>query len=93
MRLFEAAGRLGSFKAAATELLVTPSAVIHGVQSLEDWLRVELFIRGNRSISPFPATVSISPSSWAGVIGRVVPRITLSRSNWCRSAPRRWRNR
>jgi len=51
LRLFEAAGRLGSFKAAAAELLVTPSAVSHGVQSLEDWLGVELFIRGNRSLA------------------------------------------
>ena len=50
LRLFEAAGRLGSFKVAAAELLVTPSAVSHGVQSLEDWLGVELFIRGNRSL-------------------------------------------
>lgn len=51
LRLFEAAGRLLSFKAAAAELHLTPSAVSHGVQSLEDWLGVPLFIRGPRGLA------------------------------------------
>ncbi|SOE00837.1 transcriptional regulator GcvA [Caenispirillum bisanense] len=51
LRLFEAAGRHLSFKQAAEELCVTPSAVSHGIQTLEDWLGVALFVRGNRSIS------------------------------------------
>ncbi|HVJ36129.1 MAG TPA: transcriptional regulator GcvA [Terriglobia bacterium] len=51
MRLFEAAGRLLSFKLAAAELHVTPSALSHAIQSLEDWLGVQLFIRGNRSLA------------------------------------------
>jgi DNA-binding transcriptional LysR family regulator len=55
MRLFEAAGRLLSFKAAAEELHVTPSAVSHGVQSLEDYLGITLFTRGNRSLALTPA--------------------------------------
>ena len=50
LRLFEAAGRLLSFKLAAAELNVTPSAVSHGIQTLEDWLGVTLFQRGNRSL-------------------------------------------
>jgi DNA-binding transcriptional LysR family regulator len=50
MRLFEAAGRLLSFKLAAEELHVTPSALSHGIQALEDWLGVPLFTRGNRSL-------------------------------------------
>lgn len=33
--LFEAAARHLSFKSAADELLLTPSAVSHGIQSLE----------------------------------------------------------
>lgn len=45
LRLFEAAGRLGSFKAAAEELHLTPSAVSHGVVALERWLGAELFDR------------------------------------------------
>lgn len=50
MRLFEAAGRRLSFKTAAEELNITPSAISHGVQALEEWLGVELFLRGNRSL-------------------------------------------
>lgn len=61
MRLFEAAGRLLSFKAAAAELHVTPSAVSHGVQSLEDWLGVTLFIRGNRSLALSEAGATYLP--------------------------------
>ncbi|MGL1446758.1 LysR family transcriptional regulator, partial [Vibrio parahaemolyticus] len=45
LRLFEAAGRLGSFKAASEELGLTPSAVSHGVVALERWLGAELFDR------------------------------------------------
>lgn len=50
LRLFEAAARLGSFKAAARELSLTPSAVSHGIQTLEDWLGIQLFIRSRRGI-------------------------------------------
>ena len=45
LRLFEASARLLSFKNAAEELLLTPSAVSHGIQSLEAWLGASLFIR------------------------------------------------
>lgn len=51
VRLFEAAGRLLSFKAAAEELHVTPSAISHGVQTLEEWLGAPLFLRGQRGLS------------------------------------------
>lgn len=51
LRLFEAAARLSSFKAAAEELHVTPSAVSHGVQSLEQWLGLRLFVRGTRTLT------------------------------------------
>ncbi|UEX77934.1 LysR substrate-binding domain-containing protein [Spiribacter halobius] len=50
LRLFEAAARLESFKNAAEELSVTPSAVSHGIQSLEDWLGVPLFLRTSRGL-------------------------------------------
>ena len=50
LRLFEAAGRHASFKIAAEELHVTPSAVSHGIQTLEQWLGVPLFIRGTRTL-------------------------------------------
>lgn len=50
LRLFEAAGRHASFKLAAAELEVTPSAVSHGVQTLEDWLGTQLFVRSARGL-------------------------------------------
>jgi DNA-binding transcriptional LysR family regulator len=40
-----------SFKSAADELLLTPSAVSHGIQSLEEWLGAELFIRSPRGLT------------------------------------------
>lgn len=50
LRLFEAAGRCGSFKLAARELNITPGAVSHGVNALEKWLGIELFDR-NRGLA------------------------------------------
>ena len=51
LRLFEAAGRHRSFKLAAAELNVTPSAVSHGIVGLEQALGVELFLREPRGLS------------------------------------------
>ena len=42
---FEAAARRGSFAAGAEDLCVTPSAVSHHIQQLEDFLGVKLFHR------------------------------------------------
>ncbi|RAU22127.1 LysR family transcriptional regulator [Paramagnetospirillum kuznetsovii] len=61
LRLFEAAARLMSFKLAADELAVTPSAVSHGIQTLEDWLGVKLFIRYNRSLGLTDAGAAYLP--------------------------------
>jgi LysR family transcriptional regulator, glycine cleavage system transcriptional activator len=46
---FEAAGRLGSFAAAAAELCLTPSAVSQQIRGLEDALGVPLFERTGRT--------------------------------------------
>lgn len=51
LRIFEAAARHLSFRQAAEELCVTPSAVSHGIQGLEDWLGTPLFERGRRGLS------------------------------------------
>jgi LysR family transcriptional regulator, glycine cleavage system transcriptional activator len=51
LRFFEAAARLQSFKLAAAELSVTPSAVSHGIVGLEEALGVELFLREPRGLS------------------------------------------
>jgi LysR family transcriptional regulator, glycine cleavage system transcriptional activator len=45
LRAFEAAGRTGSFRAAAAELKLSPSAVSHAVRKLERTLGVALFDR------------------------------------------------
>ncbi len=51
LRLFEAAGRLLSFKLAAAELGLTPSAVSHGIVGLEETLDTKLFLRSPRGLS------------------------------------------
>lgn len=61
LRLFEAAGRLLSFKLAADTLHVTPSAVSHGVQSLEEWLGVPLFHRTSRGLGLTEAGAAYLP--------------------------------
>ncbi|QXH33125.1 LysR substrate-binding domain-containing protein [Pseudomonas muyukensis] len=51
---FEAAARLGSFRAAAEELHVTPGAVAQQVRTLEDKLGRPLFERLPRGLRPNP---------------------------------------
>jgi LysR family glycine cleavage system transcriptional activator len=51
LRAFEAAARLGGFKAAADELCVTPSAVSQQVKLLEEQLGVALFERHPQGIA------------------------------------------
>ncbi|MEJ1227268.1 MAG: LysR family transcriptional regulator [Mesorhizobium sp.] len=50
LRAFESAARLLSFKAAAEELAVTPTAISHQVRALETWLGVQLFERLPRQV-------------------------------------------
>jgi len=50
LRSFEAAARLGSFRAAAEELGVTPSAVSLQIRRLEEILTRPLFVRRHRSV-------------------------------------------
>lgn len=51
IRVFEAAARLGSLKAAAQEMGLSPSAVSRHIAALEDTLGTKLFVRGIRSIT------------------------------------------
>ncbi|SHM02127.1 LysR substrate-binding domain-containing protein [Roseibium suaedae] len=52
LRSFEAAARHGSFKAAADELGLSPSAISHSVRQLEDVLGARLFERAGRGVHP-----------------------------------------
>jgi LysR family glycine cleavage system transcriptional activator len=50
LRAFEAAARLGSFKAAALEGRVTHGAISRHIRLLEDWIGAPLFLRHNRRV-------------------------------------------
>ncbi|CQR45013.1 hypothetical protein THICB3600016 [Thiomonas sp. CB3] len=57
LRAFESAARLGSFKTAASELSVTPTAISHQIKALETWLGLLLFER-----KPLGVSLVSSPS-------------------------------
>ena len=59
IRAFEAAGRAGSFTAAAQELSVTQAAISQRITNLEGRLGRPLFIRGARGIS-----LSVDGETW-----------------------------
>jgi LysR family transcriptional regulator, glycine cleavage system transcriptional activator len=50
LRAFESAARQQSFKAAASELAVTPTAISHQIRGLETWLGMPLFERLPRQV-------------------------------------------
>lgn len=50
LKAFESAARLGSFKAAALELSITPTAVSHHIKNLEQRLSISLFVRETRKV-------------------------------------------
>jgi DNA-binding transcriptional LysR family regulator len=54
LRAFEAAGRSASFRAAASELHLTPSAVSHAIRKLERSLGATLFERNGRAVRLSP---------------------------------------
>ena len=51
LKAFESAARLGSFKAAAAELSISPTAVSHHINNLEQRLSVTLFERAARKVT------------------------------------------
>jgi LysR family transcriptional regulator, glycine cleavage system transcriptional activator len=61
LRVFEAAARHHSFRKAADELNLTASAVSHAVQTLENWLGVELFSREARGLRLTSAGEAYAP--------------------------------
>jgi DNA-binding transcriptional LysR family regulator len=55
IRAFEAAARTGSFRDAANELHLTPSAVSHAIRKLESTMSTTLFERSARAVRLTPA--------------------------------------
>jgi LysR family transcriptional regulator, glycine cleavage system transcriptional activator len=63
IRVFEAAARLSSFKTAAEELNVTPTAVSHQIRNLEEKLGTLLFERKTRAIALTPEGLQLAQVS------------------------------
>jgi len=61
LRAFEVAARRLSFKAAAEELALTPTAVSHRIRTLEDWLDVRLFNRLTRALTLTREGAALAP--------------------------------
>jgi len=61
LRAFEAAARLLSFKKAAEELAVTPTAVSHQIKLLEEFLDLALFRRLTRALELTPEAAAMLP--------------------------------
>ena len=59
LRSFEAAGRTGSFRVAAEELNISPSAVSHAIRKLELSIGASLFEREGRTVRLNPAGESL----------------------------------
>src|ERR1700761_6645642 len=77
LRAFCAAARHRSFKIAADELFVTPSAVSHQMKELEDSLGVRLFERKTRAVelTSAGATLLDEAGPLLDAIDRSLPRI------------------
>lgn len=77
LRVFEAAARHNSFRRAANELNLTASAVSHGVQTLENWLGVELFHRQARRLRLTAAGETYAPliNHALGVIAKATDQL------------------
>ncbi|MGB0957532.1 MAG: LysR substrate-binding domain-containing protein [Litorivicinus sp.] len=67
VRAFVESARLGSFKASAEWLNVTPSAISHQVKALEEYLGVELFKRGIREIQLTPHGARFAEKAMEGL--------------------------
>lgn len=80
LRAFEAAARLQSFKRAAEELSVTPTAVSHQIRLLEAQIGVRLFERQTRRVAMTAEAASLYPvlrdgfDAFAGAIAAIAAR-------------------
>jgi LysR family glycine cleavage system transcriptional activator len=78
LRAFEAAARHGSFKRAADELAVTPTAISHRIRVLEDHTGLKLFVRQVRQVTLTDAGAQLYPVLRQGfdAIEAVLARLT-----------------
>lgn len=92
LRAFEAAARHCSFKQAAAELAVTPTAVSHRIRALEEYLGIKLFDRQVRQVLLTDAGLQLYPvlqrgfDAFDGAIRRLMApgereRVTISATN------------
>ena len=61
LQALELAARTGSLKAAAEQLAITPAAVGQRVKALEDFLGLELLVRGRSGLIPTPSLTAALP--------------------------------
>jgi len=73
LKIFDAAARLGSFKKAAEELFITPTAVSHQIKTLEESLETQLFERKTRSVS-----LTANGRLLAGTTSRIFQQLTAA---------------
>ncbi len=73
LRAFEAAARLGSFKAAAAEANVTHGAISRHIQLLETWLGGPLFERHNRRI-----VLTETARAYLAEVGQALDRVAAA---------------
>ncbi len=73
VRAFEAAARLQSFKAAGTELGVTPGAISRQIETLEENLGIRLFERLHRQVE-----LTASGRLFLGEVGPALQRIAYA---------------
>ena len=82
LRAFEAAARHGSFKLAAAELAVTPTAISHQIRGLEENIGLSLFERRVRQVMLTEAGLQLYPVLREGfdAFEAAIARLTRGRS-------------
>jgi LysR family glycine cleavage system transcriptional activator len=84
IRVFEAAGRSGSFTAAANEIGLTQAAVSQRIKHLEQSLGVSLFSRQARGV-----TLTVDGEAWLPHVTRALQGLNRSAEELFGKAPRR----
>lgn len=82
LRVFEAAARLQSFKLAAAELHVSPTAISHQIRHLEEVLGVQLFERQIRAVSLTRAGELLAQASYLSLqhLASVIEEVTTQQT-------------